>query len=207
MVLTPAYTVSPSSAVLSPAKIDQCGYNVDSRILTAEPMWNGFTEAGYKTLVMHWPGGAWPPTNDSENLFVIDGSAPGSVGSAAMQCDTEQLIGASVDIPEATFIVRDLVNAVAPCVINKLPDQELEASDTAKGMQMMTGLDAEKTSQLQDMGIETINIIYKDEQGFGTRVGDFQQNMSTAISRLKRLTAGLPLRQTLKSSPCYSAKA
>ena len=168
-----------------PGKIDQCGYNVDSRILTAEPMWNGFTEAGYKTLVMHWPGGAWPPTNDSENLFVIDGSAPGSVGSAAMQCDTEQLIGASVDIPEATFIVRDLVNAVAPCVINKLPDQELEASDTAKGMQMMSGLDAEKTSQLQDMGIETINIIYKDEQGFGTRVGDFQQNMSTAISPIK----------------------
>ena len=67
-----------------PGKINQSSYNVDSRLVKAEPLWNCFVEAGKKTLVFHWPGGAWPPTSDREELFVIDGSAPGSVGSTKL---------------------------------------------------------------------------------------------------------------------------
>ena len=51
-----------------------------SKYVHAEPLWNITAEAGKKTLVWHWPGGAWPPTSDSENLYVVDGSTPGALG-------------------------------------------------------------------------------------------------------------------------------
>ena len=49
-----------------------------SRFLKAEPIWNVTAQAGKKTLCMHWPGGSFPPTIDSENLITIDGSSPGA---------------------------------------------------------------------------------------------------------------------------------
>jgi len=60
----------------------QQGYNLHSGMSKAEAAWNGFAEAGLKTCVFHWPGCSWPPTSDSENLYVIDGSVPGTPGSA-----------------------------------------------------------------------------------------------------------------------------
>ncbi|MBO5140004.1 MAG: alkaline phosphatase family protein [Peptococcaceae bacterium] len=168
-----------------PGKINQYGYNVDSRIVTAEPVWNCTTEAGYKTCVFHWPGGAWPPTSDSENLFVVDGSAPGSVGSAAMQRDTELIVGAGVDIPEAKFITRMVDDAVAPCVINKLPDQELTANDTAKGMQMQVNAGADMIEKTSAAGIDTIGVVSGPDSGFGTRAGSFPQAVNTCVSPIK----------------------
>ena len=32
-----------------------------------------------KTLVFHWPGSSWPPTSDSENLHVIEGTQPSAL--------------------------------------------------------------------------------------------------------------------------------
>ena len=52
-------------------------YNFDSANCKAEQLWNVTAEAGLKTLVWHWPGSAWPPSSDSENLHVIDGTQPG----------------------------------------------------------------------------------------------------------------------------------
>ena len=46
--------------------------------LKAEPLWDVTAEAGKKTLVWHWPGGSWPPTSDSENLMVVDGTSAGA---------------------------------------------------------------------------------------------------------------------------------
>ncbi|MBQ5862867.1 MAG: alkaline phosphatase family protein, partial [Peptococcaceae bacterium] len=43
-----------------------------SAFMVAEPLFNVTANAGKKTLVMHWPGGSFPPTTDSENLFTID---------------------------------------------------------------------------------------------------------------------------------------
>ena len=51
--------------------------NFDSTKCHAEQMWNVTAEAGKKTLVWHWPGSAWPPSSDSENLHVVDGTSPG----------------------------------------------------------------------------------------------------------------------------------
>ena len=44
-----------------------------SKYCHAQQLWNVTAEAGKKTLVWHWPGAAWPPSSDSENLYVVDG--------------------------------------------------------------------------------------------------------------------------------------
>ena len=54
-----------------------------------------FRRSRKKTLVWHWPGSSWPPSSDSENLMVIDGTSPGSVGMAIAEADKEFLVGAS----------------------------------------------------------------------------------------------------------------
>ena len=48
-----------------------------------------------KTLVFHWPGGAWPPTMDDENLIVIDGSSPGAACSVSNAIDFDTVFIAS----------------------------------------------------------------------------------------------------------------
>lgn len=67
--------------------IDKVAYNFDSRLCKAEQLWNVFAEAGKKTLVWHWPGSAWPPSSDNPNLYVVDGTSPGSVGMSVAQIE------------------------------------------------------------------------------------------------------------------------
>ena len=61
----------------SPNSLDAVVYNMDSRNCTAEQIWNVTSEAGMKTLVWHWPGSSWPPTSDSLELSVVDGTQHG----------------------------------------------------------------------------------------------------------------------------------
>lgn len=126
------------------------GYNLDSRLCKAEQLWNCFAEAGKKTLVWHWPGSAWPPSSDSENLMVVDGTAPGSVGMAVAQVDHEFLVGASTEIPEVTFKIRAASDAHKACVVE---DLELEDDN-----EFQPGLD--NCSSTSD----TSFIIYKESQ-------------------------------------------
>ncbi len=151
---------------------------------------------------MHWPGGAWPPTSDREELFVIDGSAPGSVGSAAMQVDTELFVGASEKFETATFVARKVADAVAPCVINKLPEETLVANDTAKGMKMQVAMAGNKElmEQIDASGIDTVNVITSDSEGFGTRAGDFPQKLNNCISPIKPAKVGPMHRKAPKNS-------
>ena len=62
-------------------------YNIDSRLCKAEPVWNVIAEAGKKVCVFHWSGSSWPPTSDSPNLYVVDGTVPGAVGIAMLQTE------------------------------------------------------------------------------------------------------------------------
>ena len=171
-----------------PGRINQNGYNVDSRLSKAEPVWNCLVENGYKTLVLHWPGGAWPPTSDSENLYVIDGSAPGSVGSAAMQLYGEQMIGASTKFQEATFVNLRQSDAVSPCIIERMPEEKLQPQDTARGMQQLMQLDDDAVAKIQKMGIDTLNLVIEDHDGFGHRAGDHNRPVNTSISPIKDAT-------------------
>ena len=92
------------------------GYNLDSRFCEAEQIWNVTAEAGYKTLVWHWPGSSWPPTSDSENLHVIDGTQPTSVNCGIATVDSEFILSASEKIEAPTYNVKAASDAKIPCV-------------------------------------------------------------------------------------------
>ncbi|MBP3584407.1 MAG: alkaline phosphatase family protein, partial [Peptococcaceae bacterium] len=66
-----------------------------SKFMIAEPLWNVTAKAGKKTLVMHWPGGSFPPSIESENLFTIDGSSPGACCAWSNERDYDMLYVAS----------------------------------------------------------------------------------------------------------------
>ncbi len=100
--------------------LDLVDYNLDSRNCHAEPLWNAFAEAGKKTLVWHWPGSSWPPTSDNENLMVVDGTSPGSVGMATSQIEMEYLLGANEKIEAVTYIPKAPMEASAACVVTDL---------------------------------------------------------------------------------------
>ncbi len=137
--------------------IDKVAYNFDSRLCKAEQLWNVFAEAGKKTLVWHWPGSAWPPSSDSENLYVVDGTSPGSVGMSVAQIEGESLLAANVNQPEVTFRRKAASEANAACVITGL---EL---DDDEGKSLLGKIGALKT-----------------EEGHANIIMDFSQGTSAA---------------------------
>ena len=100
--------------------IDEVDYNIDSRLCKAEQLWNVTAEAGLKTLVWHWPGSAWPPSSDSPNLMVVDGTTPGVVGHSTCIIDTEFIVGASEKFSEIRFVAKAPMEASAACVVDDL---------------------------------------------------------------------------------------
>jgi len=74
-----------------------------SKYCHAEQLWNVTAESGKKTLVWHWPGAAWPPSTDSENLYVVDGTTPGALGFGYAMRDWEGVLVASTKVPEPKF--------------------------------------------------------------------------------------------------------
>ena len=103
----------------NPENLDQMDYNLDSKLCKAEQLWNVFAKAGKKTLVWHWPGSSWPPSLDSENLHVVDGSSPGGVNMSNCQLESEYLVveGSEYDAPS---IQPKSGNEVSPCIIKDL---------------------------------------------------------------------------------------
>ena len=81
-----------------PDKMDTLVYSFDSRNCKAEQLWNVFAENGHKTLVFHWPGSSWPPTSDSPNLHVVDGTQPSNINVAVGTVEWGQWIEASAAI-------------------------------------------------------------------------------------------------------------
>ncbi len=118
-----------------PEELDGIIYGLDSRLCQAEQLWNVTAEAGKKTLVWQWPGSSWPPTSDSENLFVVDGTQPASVNYSIANIDIEKYVVASTEFTENKFI--DHINsgnagdAATDCVIDKLDlDDDTEEQET-----------------------------------------------------------------------------
>lgn len=75
-----------------------------SRFLKAEPLFNVTAKAGKKTLVMHWPGGSFPPTIDSENLITIDGSSPGACCAWSSVRDLDMVYVASTKAQKPSYM-------------------------------------------------------------------------------------------------------
>ena len=114
----------------APDALDTIIYGLDSRLCLAEQMWNVTAEAGKKTLVWQWPGSSWPPTSNSENLYVVDGTQPASVNYSIANVDIEKYIVASTEFTENIFIdhigAKNLGDASTDCVIDKLELDDVE---------------------------------------------------------------------------------
>ncbi len=110
-----------------PNKLDTLVYSFDSTNCKAEPLWNVFAENGQKTLVFHWPGSSWPPTSDSPNLHVIDGTQPSNINIAVGTAEWGQWIEASQNFQEAHIAEREVDESGAGCVIS-----DLEVEDDGK---------------------------------------------------------------------------
>ncbi len=75
-----------------------------STYMKAEPLWDVTAKNGKKTLLMHWPGGAWPPTLNDENLIVIDGSSPGAACSVSNAIDFDTVFIASIKAEKPSWM-------------------------------------------------------------------------------------------------------
>ena len=130
-----------------PEDLSAVCYALDSRDCKAEQIWNVTAENGIKTLVFHWPGSSWPPSSNSENLFVADGTSPGAMGMATSQTEADSIFGASDKVTEPKFMTKVDPHAVAMCVVEELPDRSTNLGyDFAEAQ--TTGLD--KMSICQD---------------------------------------------------------
>lgn len=108
--------------------LDKMDYNLDSRLCKAEQMWNVTAEAGLKTLVFHWPGSSWPPSSDSPNLHVVDGTQPACVNMSVATIDDEFVLIADVKTEAITYKEKAAADSNVPCVINDL--EEVVARDS-----------------------------------------------------------------------------
>ena len=107
-------------------------YGLDSTTCRAEQSWNGIAEAGYRTMIFHWPGSSWPPTSDSPNLAVVDGVQPGFVGFGTGMRDDEVLVTASVKIDVARFLPKAGTNNTgAGCILSDVDIKEASAGAKA----------------------------------------------------------------------------
>lgn len=89
-------------------------------------------------------------------MYVIDGADPGSVGSSTMQVDSETVVGASVNIDEATFSIRGAEDVSAPCVIKrdeKNQPADEDAANFAEGMRGFMEMGEEKWLNCKMQGL------------------------------------------------------
>ena len=87
-----------------PGELDFNYSGIYSTSCKAEQLWNITAEAGKKTLVWHWPGASWPPSSDSPNLMVVDGTSPGALGFSSLKADFEVVAVASDITTETKFV-------------------------------------------------------------------------------------------------------
>ena len=114
------------------SELDKTIPNFDSRGCAAEPIWNVLVENGIKTCVFHWPGNAWPPTSDSELLYVCDGSTPGGLGMGAASISSEFMVVADVKMEQVTFAPSATADLDRACVVK--PDENKQNVNLADGL-------------------------------------------------------------------------
>lgn len=114
----------------SEENLDLLEYNLDSRLCKAEQLWNVFAENGKKTLVWHWPGASWPPSSDSANLHVVDGTQPSTVNSGVAKVDKEFILLADEKIKELHFQEKAATDSNVPCMIEDLVAEDENGSGT-----------------------------------------------------------------------------
>ena len=151
-----------------PEKIATSFYALDSRLCQAEPLWNVAAEAGKKTLVWHWPGSSWPPTSDSANLTVVDGTQPGAINMGVAVVDKETVLLADETIENVLFTAYDAPNNPGVgCVITDLEaaDEDAATSQSALDNVATAGIESsnividESDTEVEALGGNTMNTI------------------------------------------------
>ena len=155
--------------------LDVMHYNLDSRLCKAEQLWNVFAEAGKKTLVWHWPGSAWPPTSDSENLFVIDGTNPGGVCQGTGEVESEFILGANVKFEQPRYLKNVPDDYVAPCVVKGLDVEDENAGFdhsvlTSENIRILLMNPGEGQSSELEATYNIVQSPIKDAQGWAKEV-------------------------------------
>ncbi len=153
-----------------PEKLDTAIYALDSRLCRAEQMWNVTAEAGLKTLVWHWPGSSWPPTSDSVNLHVVDGTQPTAINMGTAMVDWEKIGMADEKLTKLLFQSHSAPSGnVNGCVITDLEDYiatdaEIAAngSDSLKailnGKEFNTLVMSEEENEVHTLGNITVDV-------------------------------------------------
>lgn len=153
---------------------DICEYNFDSTYCYAEQLWNVTAEAGLKTLVWHWPGSAWPPSSDNENLYVIDGTQPGGINVGTAQVEAELLLVASGNVQEVSFRSKAASDSQVPCFITGMEAEESTGDDmnlmvnrlTVKKSQRITLTAEENVMNLSETPMDMVSSPIKPAQGW-----------------------------------------
>lgn len=122
-----------------PGTLDKYAYAMHSSSCKAEQIWNVTAEAGYKTLVWHWPAASCPPSSDSPYLHVVDGSSPGGVNMSTAQVDAEMVLYASENADAVTFVPNAGSDAGVPCVVTDLKTAESTNKGRKKAVNAKAG--------------------------------------------------------------------
>ena len=156
--------------------LDWVEYNFDSRNCKAEQLWNVLAEAGKKTLVFHWPGASWPPTSDSENLYVIDGTNPPGVNNLAA-VDGEFLFVANSKTEYPIFKERAASDSNIPCVVNDISTSDLQLDrSSAKGKVKKVMLSAEEGEGVVSvLPVDVVLSPIKDADGWANAPKDAKE--------------------------------
>ena len=153
-----------------PEQLETAIYALDSRLCKAEQIWNVTAEAGLKTLVWHWPGSSWPPTSDSPNLHVVDGTQPTAINMGTSLLDWEKIGMADENLTQVRFQSHAAPSGnVNGCVITDLEDYiatdaEIAAngSDSLKailnGKVFTTLVMSEEENEVHTLGNITVDV-------------------------------------------------
>ncbi len=132
-------------------------YNFESTNCRAEQLWNVTAEAGLKTLVWHWPGSAWPPSSDSENLYVIDGTQPGGINVGTGQVDSEFLVAGNVKVEQVSFRTKAATDTSVPCFITGMEVEEEQGDDMSLMSNRLTAKETRRVCTERDEIVQNLS--------------------------------------------------
>jgi len=157
-----------------------------SRFMKSEPIWNVAAKAGKKTLVMHWPGGSFPPTIDSENLITIDGSSPGACCAWSNVRDLDMLYVASTKAEKPSYMPMSIKTtdvegdetlkfALAPTSgTGKTPEAKEKLKKYQAWYKDLIGVEGYQP----DKSFVVDNIVYEEPKGLMWHLADFPTGCS-----------------------------
>lgn len=135
--------------------LDSVIYNLDSRNCKAEQLWNVLAESGKKTLVWHWPGSSWPPSSDSPNLSVVEGTNPVIVNYAA-NADWEKVLVASSNIKSVSYQPHAVNDTGAGCIIENLKSNKTKEEEE---LDRQRNEKAERDYKAEKFDVKRFNIL------------------------------------------------